>query len=122
MVRPCIAPSKRVRSLAYMTCGSSQLLVGPASSFLREQIKVLPSTRATSLMAVRWSRQPGSFSGLRASISPVARAWSRSSLSWASLPSIQTTLSGFTSAFISSIQLRTFLLFVMIVLLSVYLE
>ena len=122
MVRPFIAPSNSLRSLSYMTFGSSQLLVGPASSFLREQMNVRPSTRATSLTAVLCNRQPGSFSGLRASISPVASAWSRSSLSCASLPSIQTTLSGSTSAFISSIQLRTFLLLVMLLLLSMYLE
>ena len=35
--------------MALIFAGSSQLLVGPASSFVFEQMKVRSSTRATSL-------------------------------------------------------------------------
>ena len=48
-VRPRIAPSNRVFRSARISSGSSQLLVGPASSGSAEQMKVRLSTRATSL-------------------------------------------------------------------------
>ena len=49
MVRPRMQPLKSCLSLRRMTKGSSQLLVGPALSLEREQMKVRSSTRATSL-------------------------------------------------------------------------
>ncbi len=53
MVRPRMEPRKSCLSLLRMTKGSSQLLVGPALSLEREQMKVRSSTRATSLGAER---------------------------------------------------------------------
>src|SRR5690242_11549771 len=49
MVRPFMQPSKRGCSVARISAGATQLLVGPASSFFSEQMKVRSSTRATSL-------------------------------------------------------------------------
>ena len=48
IVRPCMQPLNRPFSVSRITAGSSQLLVGPASSFFCEQMKVRSSTRATS--------------------------------------------------------------------------
>ena len=53
MVRPRIEPSNSSFSLCRILNGSSQLLVGPASSFESEQMKVRSSTRATSLASER---------------------------------------------------------------------
>jgi hypothetical protein len=47
-VRPFIEPLKRSTSVAFMSAGSCQLLVGPASFSCSEQMKVRSSTRATS--------------------------------------------------------------------------
>ena len=48
MVRPRMQPSKSLRKVCFMAMGSTQLLVGPASSRRRLQTKVRSSTRATS--------------------------------------------------------------------------
>jgi hypothetical protein len=48
MVRPDMEPLKRPCSFWRMSAGSHQLLVGPASISLAEQMKVRSSTRATS--------------------------------------------------------------------------
>src|SRR5580704_1251589 len=48
MVRPVMDPANKPRSFCFIFAGSSQLFVGPASSRVREQIKVRSSTRATS--------------------------------------------------------------------------
>ena len=48
IVRPRMQPLKRPLSVARISAGSTQLLVGPASSFAFEQMKVRSSTRATS--------------------------------------------------------------------------
>jgi hypothetical protein len=49
IVRPRMQPSKRRFKVARISRGSTQLLVGPASSFLSLQMKVRSSIRATSL-------------------------------------------------------------------------
>src|SRR5881409_3880158 len=59
MVRPCIAPRKRAPTFSLAWRGSIQLLVGPLSSRLREQMKVRCSVRATSLGSLRWRWQLG---------------------------------------------------------------
>ena len=48
MVRPRITPLKRSFRSERISFGSSQLLVGPASSAFSEQMNVRLSTRATS--------------------------------------------------------------------------
>ena len=49
IVRPFMQPSNSGCSVARISAGATQLLVGPASSLLLEQMKVRSSTRATSL-------------------------------------------------------------------------
>ena len=48
MVRPRIQPENSALSFSRIANGSSQLLVGPASSLDKEQMNVRSSTRATS--------------------------------------------------------------------------
>ena len=48
MVRPRMQPSNSLPSVAFISAGSRQLLVGPASVRLVLQMKVRSSTRATS--------------------------------------------------------------------------
>src|SRR6266853_6789647 len=60
-VRPRIAPFKRARSFVYVSPGSDQLLVGPASCFVGVQINVNCSTRATSFGFERCKYERGSF-------------------------------------------------------------
>ena len=48
MVRPFIEPRKSSVSVAFISDGSRQLLVGPASISFWEQMNVRSSTRATS--------------------------------------------------------------------------
>ena len=48
IVRPRIEPRKRSLSVARISAGSRQLLVGPASRSSCEQMNVRSSTRATS--------------------------------------------------------------------------
>ena len=50
MVRPRMQPVEQAaQAFAFISLGCTQLLVGPASSLLRLQMKVRSSTRATSL-------------------------------------------------------------------------
>ena len=53
IVRPRIAPSSSAPTLYFAAPGSIQLFVGPTSSFVRAQIKVRCSVRATSLGLLR---------------------------------------------------------------------
>ena len=48
MVRPRMQPVRPLSGVARISAGSTQLLVGPASSLDFEQMKVRSSTRATS--------------------------------------------------------------------------
>ena len=48
IVRPRMQPVKRPPSVSRISAGSTQLLVGPASASVSEQMKVRLSTRATS--------------------------------------------------------------------------
>ena len=79
MVRPTIEPANNSPSLCFIFAGSSQLLVGPASSLVREQMKVRSSTRATSAGSERTRKLLGRFAGSSGIAVPV-RTSSRSSL------------------------------------------
>src|SRR5258708_14880350 len=59
IVRPRIQPLNIADSFCFISTGSAQLLVGPASSLVFEQIKVRSSTRATSLGWERARYEPG---------------------------------------------------------------
>src|ERR1700716_3775882 len=61
MVRPRIAPLRRPSSFEYVSAGSDQLFVGPASSFVGVQMKVNCSTRATSFGLERCKYEHGTF-------------------------------------------------------------
>ena len=64
MVRPVMQLVKTFFSVARISAGSAQLLVGPASSLVAEQMKVRSSTRATSEGWVRARKLLGRFSSL----------------------------------------------------------
>ena len=61
MVRPFMQPRNSLSSVARISAGSSQLLVGPASISRSEQMNVRSSTRATSLGSDRARKEPGRF-------------------------------------------------------------
>src|SRR5437764_1393013 len=61
IVRPRIAPLRSSRSFAYVSVGSAQLFVGPASCFVGVQTKVNCSTRATSFGFDRCRYECGTF-------------------------------------------------------------
>src|SRR5271155_962100 len=104
MVRPRMAPLKRALSFLRMTKGSSQLLVGPAVSLEREQMKVRSSTRATSLGAERARKQPGQSFSLSLVKVPAWTSWSQRKSYSACEPSIPGMLSGWVGSAIFSTQ------------------
>ena len=61
MVRPRIAPLSKPCNFEYVSPGSDQLFVGPASAFVGVQIKVNCSTRATSFGFERCKYERGAF-------------------------------------------------------------
>ena len=71
MVRPTMEPAKSSESFCFILAASSQLLVGPASSLVREQMKVRSSTRATSAGSERTSTLLGRFAGSSGMAVPV---------------------------------------------------
>src|SRR5690606_5413348 len=64
IVRPCMQPENSPSSVLRISVGSTQLFVGPASSSVREQIKVRSSTRATSDGSDQAKEEFGRLSGL----------------------------------------------------------
>src|SRR3954467_2152004 len=89
IVRPFMQPSNSGCSVARISAGSIQLLVGPASSFFCEQMKVRSSTRATSLGSDQARYEPGRLTGSSLRKVPASTScWHRRSYS-ASLPSHQ---------------------------------
>src|SRR3954452_13629607 len=104
IVRPVIEPRKRPSSTSRISLGSRQLLVGPASSGLSEQMKVRSSTLATSPGSERARYEFGRFAS--ESLSKVPRStspWQRASYSSAE-PSHQWTASGSVRAATCSTQ------------------
>ena len=59
IVRPRIEASNSPVSVAFISSGATQLLVGPASAGSREQMKVRSSTRATSAGSDRAQKEFG---------------------------------------------------------------
>src|SRR3954471_17134854 len=112
IVRPTIEPRNRSLSVARISSGSRQLLVGPASASLSEQMKVRSSTRATSPGSERAMYEFGrlaseSFSKVPASTS-CWQSWSYSSAE----PSHQWIDSGCVRVAISSTHEISFAFFV----------
>src|ERR1700683_3815565 len=104
MVRPTMEPANSPASFCFILAGSSQLLVGPASSLVREQMKVWSSTRATSAGSERTRKLLGRFDSSSGMAVPV-RTSSRS-IAWYSSgePSHQWTRSGLHICAASSTQ------------------
>jgi len=107
IVRPRIEPLNRPVSVARMSLGSRQLLVGPASSSFSEQMKVRSSTRATSDGSERARKLLGrSFSLRRMNVPASTSSWhSRSYSAWE--PSHHWTASGVVRAATSFTQRTT---------------
>src|SRR5947209_15078325 len=110
MVRPPIAPFSSPYNFEYVSAGSDQLFVGPASSLVGVQMNVTFSTRATSFGLERCRYERGtffSFSLIRTfwlSDSAIKNSCSRSE------PSHQKMFSGSVSVAISCTQSSTALL------------
>ncbi|MNN76614.1 hypothetical protein D3C81_1930120 [compost metagenome] len=83
-VRPRMQPSNRPDSVWRISRGAVQLLVGPASSFFSEQMKVRSSTRATSDGSDRARNEFLRLAGFRRRMVPAATICShrRSYSSW----------------------------------------
>src|SRR5215217_6008270 len=99
IVRPRMHPRYSSVITDFISFGSIQLLVGPASASSTEQMKVRSSTRATSLGSeAQWNELGLAFrrvNVLASTSDPVSRSHS------SSLPSTQTTRSGVVSSAIS---------------------
>src|SRR5512144_19434 len=91
---------------AFISFGSIQLLVGPASFSSTEQMKVRSSTRATSVGSEAAQNELGFFSSLRRTKVPVSTSESVSSTHSSSDPVHQWTLSGWVSFATSLTQSR----------------
>src|SRR3954449_6422114 len=119
IVRPRIEPLNRPRSVSFISAGSCQLFVGPASSTRSEQMKVRSSTRATSpgSESARW--ELGRFASLRRSNVPASTS-SCAIRSYSSAePSHQWIDSGWVSSATSSTQSSSFLLVVGALVVSI---
>src|SRR5690349_19063402 len=103
IVRPRMHPRYSSVMTAFISAGSIQLLVGPASASSTEQMKVRSSTRATSDGSEAHQNELGFFSRRTNVPASTSCAVSRSHSS--SLPSTQTTRSGVVSSAISLTQL-----------------
>src|SRR3954468_2828790 len=112
MVRPRIEPSKSLRRVSFISAGSRQLLVGPASASFWEQMNVRSSTRATSPGSERAMYELGRFASESFSKVPAStscwQSWSYSSAE----PSHQWIDSGWVSVAISSTHEISFAFFV----------
>ena len=108
IVRPRMQPSKSLPSFARISAGSTQLLLGPASSFVALQTKVRSSMRATSSGSERARKQPGRFASFSLTSMPDSTiSWFRRSYSSCE-PSHQWIRAGLVSCAISATQLFSF--------------
>src|SRR5882724_3602300 len=104
IVRPFMQPLNFSSMTFFISAASAQLFVGPASSFVLEQMNVRSSTRATSLGCERARYEPGRFCALSLMNVPFLTIKSQSVWFSASEPSHQKIFSGWHSAAISSTQ------------------
>ena len=107
IVRPRMEPSNRPVSVAFISSGATQLLVGPASASSREQMKVLSSTRATSAGSERAQNEFGLRPGSSATNVPPATSRSVRRTHSSSEPSHHSTRSGLVSSATSRTQSRS---------------
>mmetsp|Transcript_25304 Transcript_25304/g.63441 ORF Transcript_25304/g.63441 Transcript_25304/m.63441 type:complete len:271 (+) Transcript_25304:529-1341(+) len=97
IVRPFMQPRNNSRSFCFISSGSAQLLVGPASSLVLEQMNVQLSTRATSLGSDRHRKLLGRFCWFRRMNVPAFTSWSHMMLYSSSEPDAQCSLAGLQS-------------------------
>ena len=90
--------------VAFISTGSIQLLVGPASAASAEQMKVRSSTRATSDGSVRAQKELGRFTGSSGTSVPAATSSAVSRSHSVGEPSHQTMRSGVVSSATSRTQ------------------
>ncbi len=112
MVRPAMHPSNKAVRVSFISLGLTQLLVGPASDLLWQQINVRSSTRATSLGSERERKLLGRFASLRRMKVPLSTISVQSRSFSSSEPSQMYTRSGLQSTAISLIHLRSSVLLV----------
>src|SRR6059058_1612449 len=99
MVRPRMHPRYSSVMTDFISAGSIQLLVGPASASSTEQMKVRSSTRATSRGSeAQWNELGLAVSRVKV---PASTSFCVSRSHSSSLPSTQTTWSGVVSSAIS---------------------
>src|SRR3954449_4797704 len=99
IVLPRMHPRYSSVMIDFISRGSIQLLVGPASASSTEQMKVRSSTRATSLGSeAQWNELGLAVSGVKV---PASTSFCVSRSHSSSLPSTQTTWSGVVSSAIS---------------------
>ena len=108
IVRPFMQPSNNGAKVRFISLGAIQLLVGPASDFRSEQMKVRSSTRATSLGSELHAKLLGRLAGSRRLKRPrsTSKAVIRSYSSWE--PSHSTTASGLQMSACSLTQAASF--------------
>ena len=106
IVRPVMQPAYSPRMRSFISPGSIQLLVGPASFSSREQMKVRSSTRATSVGSVRAQNELGLAAGSSRVNVPVATSESVSSVHSSSDPVHQWIRSGVVIAETSATKSR----------------
>ena len=104
IVRPFMEPANFSLSFAFISAGSAQLLVGPASVARRVQMNVRSSTRATSDGVERARKELGRFSGFSRVKTPRSTSSCVSRFHSASDPSHHSIESGWQRDRTSSIQ------------------
>ena len=107
-MRPRIEPRKRSVRMAFMSSGSIQLLVAPASFGSRLQMKVRSSTRATSVGSEAHQNEFGFLSGLSRTNVPFSTSRSVMRVHSSGEPSTHSIRSGWVSSAVSRTQLSSF--------------
>ena len=112
IVRPFMEPANKVFNSVFISTGSRQLFVGPASASSSEQMNVRSSTRATSLGLERAKNEFGRLASFNLMKVPCStkRAVKRSHSSCE--PSDHSMRSGWVSAAVCSTHSRSFLFLV----------
>ncbi len=104
IVRPVMHRRYSAVMVRFISAGSIQLLVGPASASSSEQMKVRSSTRATSEGSVRAQKELGLTAGFSATSVPASTSSAVSRCHSAGDPSHHTTRSGVVSSATSRTQ------------------
>ena len=104
MVRPRMQPRKRSVMIAFMSSGSIQLLVAPASFGSRLQMNVRSSTRATSVGSLAHQNEFGFLSSFSRTNVPFSTSRSVTRVHSSGDPSTHSMRSGWVSSAVSRTQ------------------